>query len=229
MKPHFLKVSLLIIVLLLVLTLMVQKVSVFKEPTKARERTENTAISKGAEDVRHYFPAFQGAIYHFAGEGMEFASFARTISYVSQGLLQMEDASGTNLAQVVEHGPDKIRIFWTEAEFYEERSILEPEARGVGQNVDLLPLKAPLKPGATWHDERFRREILKVDQVVTVPAGTFAAVVVVKAKNHETEGFVQYEYYAKNVGLIKRESIFVDDGQTYEVVSALRRFVLNPR
>ncbi len=38
----------------------------------------------GVGGVEAYFPAFVGLTYNFAGEGMEFASFSRTISLPAQ-------------------------------------------------------------------------------------------------------------------------------------------------
>lgn len=176
-------------------------------------------------DLRMYFPPLKGMTYYYAGDGMEFASLSRRITFVTPGYLQVEDLSGTNLAQVVEYGATGLKVIWSEEEFYETKSLLEPsnlEERETGSSKNRILLQAPIVKGHTWNDEGFRREIVATDEVVTVPLGTFYEVVVVKSRSAGTDDFVQYEYYAKNVGLIKRESLYVQDGETVAVVSSLK-------
>lgn len=188
---------------------------------------EEAAPEPYGDDLRAYLPALPGAVYAFQGSGNEFAAFMRRITFAESGLVQLEDASGTNLALVVEHHPQKLTVIWSEEEFYEEESLLDAEyraSRGRGHAVELVLLSAPLVVGHTWSDQRFQREIVAVDQVVAVPLGVFYDVVVVKSTNPEAPEMELYEYYAKNVGLIKRESLFPSDGKTYSVVSSLRSF-----
>ncbi len=176
---------------------------------------------EGADDVRAYFPAWAGAQYKFAGEGLEFAAFSRKITFAEDNRLQMEDLSGTNLAQVVEWGKEEIKIIYSREEFYLNESLLNEEP-----TMNLILLKAPLKEGAVWQDDFFTRQITAVDQVVTVPLGTFRAVVVVKAVG-EHSSF--YEYYAKNMGLIKRETIFGAENKQPRVVSSLKEVTITPQ
>lgn len=176
-------------------------------------------------DVRAYFPSLAGMTYYYVGEGMEYAHFSRRLTHVAPGAIQVEDLSGTNLVQVIETSPQELRSVWSEEEFLENRSLLEPQARSgreSGWNTELVLLQAPLEKGHTWSDERFQREIVATELTVRVPLGEFQDVVVVKNKSINNEGFVQYEYYAKNIGLIKREALFVENGDTYAVVSSLR-------
>lgn len=171
--------------------------------------------------VPAYIPTWAGAKLKFSGQGLEFADFTRTISYASPDLLQIEDSSGTNVVNIVELTPLEMRIVWTGEEFYEKRSLLGPWVRKEhqllpGRPESLIPLKAPLTLGESWSDSRFKREIYQVKREVTVPLGTFYDVVVVKSTPLEGEG-IQYEYYAKNIGLIKRKSQY----QTLTVISEL--------
>lgn len=220
------RISLFVVVLLLSILLGLQWIQRNQSILPIPEPLVQTQTQ--LEDLRAYFPAFVGANYQFLGEGMEFATFTRQITFASAEFLQVEDTSGTNLAQVVEYGNGEIKIIWSQEEFYQAYSLLDPEKRTNGQSLNLVPLKAPLQVGSSWRDERFEREIVLINQVVTVPLGTFSDVVVVKTKNPDTTGFIQYEYYAKNMGLIKRESIYVQDGQTHGIVSSLRSIVINP-
>lgn len=174
------------------------------------------------EDVRAYFPAWAGSFYQYEGWGLEYAEFSRKITFVEDGFLQMEDLSGTNLAQVVEIKKERIRIIRRQEEFYEKKSLLKDKE----PTMNLVLLEAPLKKGATWEDDFFQREIVAVDEVVTVPLGTFHAVVVVKVVG-EHSSF--YEYYAKNMGLIKRETIFTNETRQNPVVSSLKEVTIIPQ
>lgn len=182
------------------------------------------------QDVGAYFPAFVGLTYHFAGEGMEFASFARRIAFASAGLIQVEELSGTNLAQVFELSESELKVLWSQEEFYRNESLLDnalAEGAGPGRRENLILLQAPLKVGNSWADSRFRREIVGMNEVVTVPLGTFHAVIVVKSvplgsENEAGEEATSYEYYAKNMGLIQRETVFGANGETYSVISKLQ-------
>lgn len=115
------------------------------------------------DDLRAYLPALVGMTYHYEGMGMEFASFTRRLTFAAQGLLQLEDLSGTNLAQVVE-----------------------------------------------------------------VPLGVFYDVAVVKSRSRDGASGEVYEYYAKNVGLIKREFILESEGETFTVTSSLKALSFPP-
>lgn len=182
-------------------------------------------------DIRAYLPPWLDASYEFSGEGIEYASFTRRITHTSPGFIQMEDASGTNLAQVVEINAEEAKIIWAEEEFYEKRNLLYPfsrEARTGDQVRDVVLLKAPAAVGTVWSDERFQREIVSVDQVLTVPFGTFYDVLVVKSRSHANDSFVHYEYYAINVGLIKREALYMQDGEAFTVISELENLTITP-
>lgn len=201
------------------------------EDAPAVESAEGEPVAAVTRDVQAYFPALVGLSYHFAGEGMEFSSFTRRITFASGGLIQVEDLSGTNLARVFESSDSELKVLWSQEEFYRQESILNndlAEGAGTGRRENLILLQAPLIVGKSWEDERFRREIVGVDEVVTVPLGTFHAVIVVKSialagENGTDEQTTTYEYYAPNIGLIQRESIFVSNGETYAVISKLQR------
>lgn len=193
---------------------------------------EGVAAPSSSDELWAYLPSLQGMTYYFAGEGMEFASFTRRITFTTPDSTQLEDLSGTNLAQVVEYGADELKIIWQEEEFYTGENLLRPGAlkeREQGSPSQVVLLKTPLVKGTSWTDDRSRREIVAVDQVVEVPLGSFADVLVVKSTRLGADDFVQYEYYAKNIGLIKREALFLQNGQTYAVVSSLKCLASPPQ
>lgn len=216
------KVTFLFIVLILAVTIVIQ----WYEPQEDEDFQEMALPTDAVqmEDVRAYLPAWPDLTYYFTGDGMEFATFRRKITFVASGLVQIEDLSGTNLARVVECTENELRVIWSEEEFYDEHSLLNPvpsEGNSDGRAENLILLKAPLKKGNFWVDEAFKREIIKVKQVVSVPLGSFHDVVVVKVESLENDNIVRYEYYAKNIGLIKQESVYAQEGKTHTIKSAL--------
>lgn len=179
-----------------------------------------------SDSVLAYLPTWGQAMYKFAGEGIEFAAFTRRITYAAPELLQIEDLSGTNLVKIVELTPNELRVVWTAEEFYEDRNLLKLWLEGdkssiPGRAEALVPLQGPLRVGTSWTDDRYQREIVQVKQVVTVPLGTFYDVLVVESKALGSEDWVQHEYYAKNMGLIKREARLGAGDEDLLVISAL--------
>ena len=139
-------------------------------------KNPSEVLEPAASDVRVYFPALQDMTYYFSGQGMEYADFTRQVTHTAAHALQIEDRSGTNLAQVVELGPEELRIVWAEEEFYEEESLLDQAARqerGSGTARNLILLQAPVVQGHAWKDERFHREIIATDETLTLPMAPF--------------------------------------------------------
>lgn len=234
MKGKRWRVGFFIVFLLLVATLVYQwmQPGAFEHENEQENEQEGfsaVVADLGEDDLRAYFPNWAGTTYRFNGEGMEYSSFSRKTSFARDGLLQIEDKSGTNLVQVVECTSDEIRVIWVEEEFYDDVSILNQLSRAdreSGRETNLVILKAPLKEGASWTDERFQREIRSVDQTMDTPFGTIYDIVVVRSKSIGAEDFVQYEYYAKNIGLIKQETLQVLNGETYGTVSTLNDLIV---
>lgn len=173
-------------------------------------------------DLRAYFPAFPGFVYDFDGEGMEFAPFTRSVKFVDDHYVQMHDANGTVVARVFQCLPDEIRLVRMEPEFYEVLNLI-PSVFEEQQEAAVI-LQSPLVVGSVWEErpERYR-EITAVHQVMTVPAGTFYDVIEIRITSTESDlNTYNYEYYAKNIGLIKRVFVTEIDGQEYAVSSYLK-------
>lgn len=181
----------------------------------------NLHLSEEPKDVRAYFPVFPGLIYDFGGEGMEFAPFTRYVKFADDPYVQMHDANGTVVARVFECLPHEIRLVQIEPEFYEEVSLIGSASE---QKEELaVILQTPLDVGHVWAETADRyREITAVDKVITVPAGTFHDVIEIKITSRESGAETYtYEYYAKNIGLIKRMFIADIDDEEYIVSSYL--------
>ena len=181
---------------------------------------EEAAPEPYGDDLRAYLPALPGAVYAFQGSGNEFAAFMRRITFAESGLVQLEDASGTNLALVVEHHPQKLTVIWSEEEFYEEESLLDAEyraSRGRGHAVELVLLSAPLVVGHTWSDQRKGRSR-------KIGGGSALGAPTMWLSKSTTLRLEMSSMSTTPNRLIKRESLFPSEGETL-AVSSLQLFL----
>lgn len=175
-------------------------------------------LAETSEDVRSYFLGTPGLVLDYAGEGNEFAPFTRRVQYAEGSLVQLADENpGTTVVRIFRSDEAHLDQLYSAGEFYTEDNLLgEVDAK----QVEMRILERPLRVGHSWGQPR--REILEVGAVETVPAGKFFEVV--KVGIEYPEGGRGTEYYAKNIGLIKR----VYEGETgdFQVVSELQAIEL---
>lgn len=145
-----------------------------------------------------YFPLTVGSTWQYQGEGMEYASFTREVLYAEGNKGQTtENNGGTVSTTVYKITADAVTEVYFEGEDYEPTNKLNST-----ENISLVLLKAPLKPGTKWTDDRFTREIIDVKASVNTPAGKFDNCIKVKISNNYS---TLYEYYKEGIGLVKRE------------------------
>lgn len=160
-------------------------------------------------DVRHFFPAALGQSWSYIGYGQEFAGFKRTVTYVKDGRVQVEDVNGgTHTARVFSMAEDTIvqQVVLSESEAKEDLLAVKP-------NQEALLLKGPLQQGATWEDGTWRYRLLSVTKTVWVPAGLFSGVVEVQARSLARPNEVMVICYAPEVGLVRRDYYNGDGAQ----------------
>ncbi len=185
-----------------------------------QEVKEDTVKNKEEVDLRSYFLAREGMKYKFAGEGMEFAGFAREIKYVNQPFVQFHDNNGgTTVGWVYKLEDDQIAAVERKEEFYDDSNLLSQVTDET--DVEEIILKTPLEEGASWKTNGKVKKIVKVNSKVSVAAGNFYDVIQVEiSREGQENNFVSYEYYAKNIGLIMRQS----KGEGFEVSSKLKSY-----
>ncbi|MEG6586675.1 TapB family protein [Dendrosporobacter sp. 1207_IL3150] len=170
-------------------------------------------------DVTKYFPAKIHSTWIYQGEGNEYASFSRKIVALNNNRIQViENNGGTQQTMVFKISSDEIKRTFFLPEFYTESTILdEPD------NASEMILKAPLSKNAVWEDSISRRQVVSVNEQVTVPAGHFSNVIMIKITSikEQVNDSQLFEYYAPNVGLIKRE---YTTGDNYKVISKLASY-----
>ena len=184
----------------------------------------NGEVSYDSKDynLRSYFPLNPSMQFSFKGEGIEYASFKRNIMYVDNEYLQLtDDNGGTVVVKIYKVTDEKIIELYSEGEFYEEKNLI-PEIEG--NKKGNIILKTPLEVGNKWESEEQKREIVLVKQIINVPAGAFHQVIKVKISYTESNN-IGYEYFAPNIGLIKREYF----GENFEVKSELETLHFNNR
>lgn len=150
-----------------------------------------------------YFPVVAGSTWEYEGEGMEFASFSREVLFTSENLAQFrEDNGGTVSAAVFKITPEAVtRIFFL-GEAYGEANYLNTSS-----NESIIILKAPLQVGTKWTEPNGTREIVDLNATVSTPLGAYTQCIKVKISNEHS---TLYEYFKKDVGMVKREFISGD-------------------
>ncbi len=167
-----------------------------------------------------YFPLEADHCWAYAGEGIEFAEFTRNVQFKRGNRTQISEYDGGTRKMIIfQVFPESVVKTFSRAEVYENTNFLQEPP-----NQSVVVLKAPLAVGSAWEDAKERREIVGTTATVSVPAGTFRKVVVVKITplSKETAGtYHRMEYYAAGTGLILQEFIGQND---FRVVSRLKFF-----
>lgn len=186
----------------------------------AADRTEDeeTPQRRGAtfaEDISpaDYFPTAPGSYWRYQGTGNEFASFTREVLFEVGSRAQFrEDNGGTVSAAVYEITNDAVTRVFFAGEMYGDDNVLNRPP-----NDATVILRAPLKEGTKWGSKGAVREITGLKKPVETPAGTFENCIEVTISS---ENSTVYEYYARNIGLVKRQ--FASGG--YQVTSSLEAY-----
>lgn len=212
MPSFFKKSTLYLLVCLMFLSGCARKEAV--KPPVGDQKPENAVIT----DVASYFPAGGNLTWQFEGRGNEYAEFTRKVLYQEGPLVQITDSNGgTVMGMVFRVSPEEVVKIFAMPEFYEEKNILDTKP-----NRQEIILKSPLKVGATWQDQNYKREVIGIDETIKLPAGQYDQVVKIKITSLEEANpqNENYEYYAKDIGLVMRE--FISDDM--KVTSMLKTF-----
>jgi len=155
-----------------------------------------------------YFPLKAGSTWTYQGAGNEYASFERQLEYVKNGFGQVREANGGTVNSSIYQTTDSaVTRVYTKGESYDNTNILEA---GFSSNDNTVIIQGPLKKGDNWqNDDNIKREIASLTANVSTPAGDFKNCLHIKMYGPD---YVINEYYAKGVGLIKRE--FISNGET---------------
>lgn len=182
-----------------------------------------TAVQNGTADVRAYFPSSVGFTQRFVGYGAEYASFTRTVSAVDGDLVLVQDqTTGTTVGAVYSRSPQRVALLASVEEYSPETNLLAAVDRSASPKR--IPLQAPIAVGNRWDDGSEVREIVQIIPEMSVPAGTFYDVVVVRSQPKYSTESEMTEYYALNIGLIRRDYVSNGGGQSQTVSTNLDSF-----
>lgn len=172
--------------------------------------------------VEQLYPLKENQRVEFLGDGNEFATFYTVIDYLEGNKVQRRtDNGGTQLVEVVQVADGEVVRLYQQGEVYYRENLLQK----VGEEEILL--KEPIEVGTQWELSDGRvRSITAVEVDVTTPVATYKSVEVTTNPS-ETNGDagqgVTRDYYAKDVGLIKRVFAFEGD----EITSTLEKVLEN--
>ncbi len=184
------------------------------EEPSPRESSTQEPIEQNAK-LGDFFPLTMGSTWDYEGEGNEYASFTRKVLFARGDRAQiMEDNGGTISASVFETSQDSVtRIFFKGEEYGQENYInTEPEE-------NLIILKAPLEVGTKWEEPNGIREIVDINATVDTPAGRYEECIKVKISSEDS---TLYEFFKKDIGMVKREFIFGDN----VVTSSIKEYII---
>lgn len=175
---------------------------------------EDTPITQSLK-IGDYFPIKGNVKYIYEGEGNEYASYDVVIDYTSDNKVQQRvDNGGTIMAKVFEIKDGELRQTYSRAEVYYRENMLDKK------DSEEILLMEPLEEGTTWTlGDGNIRTITSMATSINVPAGSFEAIEV------ETVGedYKIFDYYAKNIGLVKTLFQYED----FEVTSSLSKIEEN--
>ncbi|MBU4515585.1 MAG: hypothetical protein U1D96_03825 [Eubacteriales bacterium] len=182
----------------------------------ARSPGDDRIDPVGGITAGDYFPTEPGTFWDYQGEGNEFAALTARALHRIGNRAQFVTDNGTTLAVIYEVRPDRVTRQLAREDYQVPVNLLRVET---DEEEELVILQAPFTEGQGWANGPERREIVANNARVTTPAGKYEDVVKIKITRRGEEHTV-FEYYAPQVGLVKREFIA---GEA-EVVSELRTF-----
>jgi hypothetical protein len=215
-----------VLVFLLVLAVIVIWAATLENGDPAKS-TLSTAAT-GLRSVQAYFPAKVGMEWHYSGDGAEYADFSRRITAAAGDLVLVEDVTtATTVGAVYRVLPERAVLLTSVEEYSPEEHDLLQEVDGSAA-AQRTPLQGPPIVGTRWEDHGVSREITAHLAELAVPAGTFYDVLEVKSISKEPDANYELtEYYAVNVGLIRRDFVSREGGASVTVSSSLQRYGVN--
>jgi hypothetical protein len=197
-----------------------------------------TLINAGHdEEIEHtnswleYLALNKARYSYFKGEGYAHASFNQEVTYTQHPLYQVEEGSaGTRMVFVYMFIDEKVYVIHQEEEFYSGKNLLTGFIEKAGTNnakklMEQFPgrllFQDPIEKGVSWQTDNRKVEIIDIGGKIQTVAGYFYNVVNLK---RVSDAMVTYEYYAPNIGLVKRVSVFNDD---YRITAELQSFKID--
>lgn len=165
------------------------------------ETEESTVVSGSSGEVygnaRDYLPLLENVKYHYEGKGNEFASFDITVDYLTSDTIQYRtNNGGSQIVEVFKKNADNITRNLFRGEVYYRENLTSKEDK----EKDII-IKDPVQVGNSWTlADGSKREITGVARPIETSLGTYDTVEITTT----TKKAKVQEYYAKDIGLVKR-------------------------
>lgn len=200
--------------------------------TNATSETTNTTIDEHTQNVdeiqllgeivgtiEEFYPFEANTFYDYEGDGV-IATQEIFYTHISDDIAQRRIVAGNGdeITEVLEVSNGELRVLFGDTEGYHYESILEYSEDELKEmlNFDfpiMTVLKEPLALGNTWSfDGVAECEITAVDMEIDTPYGVFEAIeVTTTGISGPSQQYIQHDYYAKDIGLVKTVSTGVND------------------
>lgn len=187
-----------------------------EEENNEEPQVEEEPETNESTNIDEYFPN-ELIVKHFNGEGNEYASEVETIfqregeflpTYVNNG--------GTQLLVIYQLSKEGIYRVYTQEEYYEETPPSIDSLQDRFQKEEVL--KIPLEKGRMVNEW----EIVGINETINLPYGDLNEIIVLE-KTYE-DGSKSRQYWAKELGLVKKEYYFNgEDGLELMVTTELEK------
>lgn len=168
-----------------------------KPPEKAKPPESSQPPVQTEYKVSDFFPFTKDLHIKYKGKGNEYAEFETYVEYVKDNIMQIRNINpGTSMAFVYEIGGGMLKKVFSKGEVYYKYDFTSQKG-----DEEIL-IKEPVKVGTEWTlKDGAKRSITSTDKEVSTPLGKYKALEVTTLWPDSTI----HEYYAKDVGLIKRD------------------------
>ena len=183
-------------------------------------QTETPPVSETPKevDISLYYPLKEGFEWEYEGVGNEYASYTKKVTHSNNNRFQvMIDNGGTRSANIYEIKDGSVVNTYMEGEVYDDKNVLDKE-----NNLNVVLIKLPIEVGNKWMSEENSYEIVDINALVTVPAGTFDNCISIK-EVYKDQTAEMFYYYKKDIGLVKSE-FKTNDG--FVIASLLKSYKL---
>lgn len=172
--------------------------------------SSSTKTSYNASD---FYPADKDVHLIYKGYGSEYAGFDVYTEYVKNSNVQLHISNGgTSTVYVYNLYNGAFKEVYRNSEIYYHYDFTS------STNEDTVLIKDPIKTGNSWTlKDGSKRTITSTSAKITTPSGTYNAIEITTT----SQGSVTKEYYAENIGLIKR--IVTPRGSNTSIVSELEK------
>ena len=185
-----------------------------KEQDTTKEKDKDADANTQTLALKEYFLA-DGKKAHFQGEGIEFATYDVQTKWLNDNYVaHYVNNGGVEVQRIFRITPTTIELVVDEVIQTEKPDVPKIEWLEKVKPLEIV-LQSPIKKGATFD----KWTVVKVDEQVITPAGTYNDVIVVEDKGKD---YVDTRYFAKGVGEIKSVyTMAMDNNETYKTTSTL--------